>query len=103
MVAWCYLWVVYDPKTGGLGLKALGDAGVRGIFERLQRIFSKCELRLKYETRHGVVGEAVEGWNDGITVTGLSRIALARRWLAVQLRPSTWIHTSFPSTRLQGQ
>lgn len=89
MVAWCYLWVVYDPKTGGLGLKALGDAGVRGIFERLQRIFSKCELRLKYETRHGVVGEAVEGWNDGITVTGLSRHGVARLGQHAQFRPPT--------------
>jgi hypothetical protein len=89
MVARCYLCVVYDPETGGLSLKALGDAGVRGIFERLQKIFSKRELCLKYEARHGVVGEPVEGWNDGITATGLSRIAPAWRWLAVQFRPST--------------
>lgn len=78
MVAWCYLWAVCDPEIGGLGLKTLGDAGERGGFERLQGIFSKCELCLKCETRHGVVTGAVGGWNDGITVTGLSRHGVAR-------------------------
>ena len=55
MVAWCYLWAVCDPEIGGLGLKTLGDAGERGGFEQLQGIFSKCELCLKCEARHGVV------------------------------------------------
>jgi len=103
MVAWCYLWAVCDPEIGGLGLKTLGDAGERDGFERLQGIFSKCELCLKCETRHGVVTGAVGGWNDGITVTGLSRHGVARLGRHAQLRPSTWIHTSLPSTRLQGQ
>lgn len=76
MVARCYLSAVHDPETGGLSPKTLGGTGRRGVLERVQKIFSKRELCLKCETCHGVVTGAGEGWNDGITVTGLSRIAL---------------------------